>query len=97
MSDLPLPAASSDLDIGNVIIDKAARPYVEEWFNDVKRGGDTPQRFLLRMIYEASIVHRARKLKSADEDTHRAAHENYTSDVDTDQATLLSQVENVLP
>jgi hypothetical protein len=97
MSDLGLPAAGADLDLGNVVIDKAALPYVQEWYADLQQAGDTPMKFLLRMIYQQAIIHRASKLKSADGDTHRTAHDGYVTDVDTDEATLLGQIELVLP
>lgn len=65
VEDFTLPAAGSDLNLGSLIIHKAARPYVEQWFAETARASDTPAKFLLRMIYTAAAQHRAAKLRAA--------------------------------
>jgi hypothetical protein len=97
MSDLGLPAAATDLNLGVLVIDRRARPYVDQWYNDTKRVGDTPLKFLLRAVYTESLRHRARGLRSTDAETHRTEHQTYADDLATDETTLLTQIESILP
>lgn len=111
VEELSLPADANDLDIGNIVIHKAARPYVDEWYNDVKEPGDTPAKFLLRMIYQFSLTHRANKLRASNRgpgpvnqdgspvalDNHHDQAEDYRRYIDGEEVSLKNQIEAVLP
>jgi len=91
---------TSSLDIGNVIIHPGARPYVDAWYSDHKQAGDTPMKFLLRGIYEASLRHRAAKLLGSAAAVVGAggeAYQDYAQQVEADLAAALAAMETILP
>ena len=104
--DLALPAAESDLDLGVIAIDKNALPYVTEWFDDMKQPGDTPEKFLLRMMYQQALRHRLTKLVTANhgsesDDPPTQSHASqmfaYRATVEEDFSALAAAIEGVLP
>lgn len=109
--ELELAAAADDLDLGNVVIHKSALPYVTEWFNDSKRVGDTPVKFILRMMYAEALRHRAAKLRAANQgpgstddqgapvdlDNHTDQAADYSIYVVAEESRLASVIEGILP
>ena len=111
VTELELAADPDDLDLGNVTIDKAALPYVTEWFNDLKAAGDTPLKFLLRKIYAEALRHRQQKLINANGspgpvnpdgspitlDSHADQRIDYTVYLGAEQARLAATIEGIIP
>jgi hypothetical protein len=95
--DLELTPAASDLDLGSVLIDKAALPYVTEWFNDLKRAGDTPLKFLLRRIYAEALTHRQRKIVDANAAAHTSQGDEYHLFGQDEHTRIASLIEGLLP
>lgn len=110
VDELALAPSGSDLSLGTIAIDKAARPYVEEWFDDTKQPGDTPEKFLLRMVYHAALTHRANKIRAANRgpgatnedgspvalDNHHDQAEDFRRYIDGEEVSLKNQIEGIL-
>ena len=111
VNELELAADPNDLDLGNVVIHKAARPYVTEWFDDLKQVGDTPLKFLLRKVYAEALRHRQQKLATANSspgstnpdgspvnlDSHADQQIDYAVYLSGEQARLAITIEGILP
>lgn len=111
VTELEIAPDASDLNLGSVIIHRAARPYVAEWFNDLKQAGDTPLRFLLRKVYAEALRHRQAKLTNANGspgpvnpdgspvslDSHADQRVDYTVYLGNEQARLAATIEGILP
>jgi len=109
--ELEVAPSASDLDLGRLVVDASARPYVEQWFADMKDPGDTPARFLLRMVYRSALTHRANKLRAANRgpgprnengsavatDNHADQEEHYRTYIDGEENRLFNAIEGILP
>lgn len=95
--DFELPPDADDLDLGSLVIDKAARPYVTAWYTAARQPGDTPLQFVLRMLYRQAIAHRRAVVVSTNADAHRDQARDYAVDIDDAAGLATQQAEALLP
>jgi hypothetical protein len=70
-----LPPDASDFEL-NVTLDKAAMPYITEWYQARKKSGENPQNFIRRLLYKAALDYRK-------EIVHKAIRQEQKTEAET--------------
>ncbi len=85
---LTLPA-TSDL-VVNITVSAEARPYLVEFFQDLKKSGETPEQFILRNLIIKAVQHRLAKLVNECQNSQETVKRSYQIDLEAEQTAILS-------